>query len=94
MVIAVQLVAAADQRKRWPLSFALNAETRKTSMQCPRCGNRAIAFADWAKGVNAFRYYCDSCATPLKANTATKLGFVLTLAAAAVSLLIATLLSG
>ena len=59
-------------------------------MQCPKCGTRAIEFADWAKGTNAFRHYCDFCAVALKANTATKLGLVFTFIAVAVCLFVAT----
>ncbi len=48
-------------------------------MKCPQCNGEAIGFGKWGKGLNAFKYSCESCDAKLSANNVTKIGFALTL---------------
>lgn len=49
-------------------------------MHCPACNNRAVDFAVWAKGVNAFRkIVCPHCGTSLRTSKRSRTYFAASL---------------
>jgi hypothetical protein len=46
-------------------------------MKCPNCGQEAITFIDWAKGMQWYKTNCMSCHAELTANATTAIGFIL-----------------
>ena len=44
-------------------------------MKCPDCGNKAISFFNWAKGMRWYSTKCDSCGHVLRASAGTWIGF-------------------
>ena len=56
-------------------------------MDCPHCKRQTIAFSDWCRSPNAFKWRCPKCQAFLKANQSTwfwfKAGLVCVLAVVA-----------
>ena len=50
-------------------------------MNCPKCREKAIGYVDWSKGMRWYKTECNSCAVQLRANIATRIGFVLSVGA-------------
>lgn len=49
-------------------------------MNCPKCLNKTIRFADWKKARNAFNWTCPHCGAELKANKIVIVPFLIALA--------------